>query len=141
MFVRSADGKHYPIASVEHLSTADDGTDTAKLKDGGTVELAHGELNRLLLHSGQPFPAAPDTYVLEQIDERCRTSSYARVPVLAWVLCQGRGVLPITTEGINHGLDRTVPVLMPSGEIVVAGECTYADEDCFLDELKSSKAS
>jgi hypothetical protein len=30
---------------------------------------------------------------------------------------------------------------MPSGEIVVAGECTYADEDCFLDELKSSKAS
>jgi len=141
MFVRSADGNHYPIASVEHLSTADDGTDTAKLKDGKSIELANGEINRLLLHSGQPFPAAPDTYVLEQIDERCRTSSYARVPVLAWVLCQGRGVLPITTEGINHGLDRTVPVLMPSGEIVVAGECTYADEDCFLDELKSSKAS
>jgi len=141
MFVRSADGKHYPIALVEHLSTADDGTDTAKLKDGKSIELANGEINRLLLHSGQPFPAAPDTYVLEQIDERCRTSSYARVPVLAWVLCQGRVVLPITTEGINHGLDRTVPVLMPSGEIVVAGECTYADEDCFLDELKSSKAS
>jgi hypothetical protein len=141
MFVRSADGKHYPIASVEHLSTGDEGTDTAKLKDGNSIDLANGEINRLLLHSGQPFPAAPDTYVLEQIDERCRTSSYARVPVLAWVLCQGRGVLPITTEGINHGLDRTVPVLMPSGEIVVAGECTYADEDCFLDELKSSKAS
>jgi hypothetical protein len=107
MFVRSADGKLYPIASVEHLSTADDGTDQAKLGDGGTVELAKGEIDRLMLHSGQPFPAAPDTYVLEQIDERCRTSSYARVPVLAWVLCQGRGVLPITTEGINHGLHRT----------------------------------
>ncbi|HEX6783681.1 MAG TPA: hypothetical protein VF098_03365 [Sphingomicrobium sp.] len=141
MFVRSADGKHYPIASVEHLSTGDDGSDRAKLKEGGTVELASGELNRLLLHSGQPFPAAPDTYVLEQIDERCRTSSYARVPVLAWMLCHGRGVLPVTTEGINHGLDRTVPVLMPSGEVVVAGECTYADEDCYLDELKSSRAT
>jgi hypothetical protein len=141
MFVRSADGKHYPIASVDHLSTGEDGRDSAKLKDGGTVELAPGEIKRLMLHSGQSFPAAPDTYVLEQIDERCRSSSYARVPVLAWVLCQGRGVLPITIEGINHGLDRTVPVLMPTGEIVVAGECTYADEDCFLDELRSSKAS
>ena len=70
MFVRSADGKHYPIASVDHLSTADDGTDQARLKDGGTIELASGEIDRLMLHSGQPFPASPDTYVLEEIDER-----------------------------------------------------------------------
>jgi hypothetical protein len=63
------------------------------------------------------------------------------VPVLAWVVCHGRGVLPITTEGINHGSEKTVPVLMPSGEIVIAMDCTYADEDCFLDELKSSRAS
>ena len=141
MFVMSADGKHYPIASVDHLSTAEDGSDHAKLKDGGTVELATGEIDRLMLHSGQPFPAMPDTFVLEEIDERCRSSSYARVPVLAWVLCHGRGVLPITTEGVNHGLGRTVPVLMPTGEVVLAGECTYADEDCFLNELRSSRAS
>jgi hypothetical protein len=137
MFVRSADRKLYPIASVECLWT-DDGTDHARLKDGNTIQLADAEINRLTLESGQPFPAAPDTYVLEQIDERCRISSYARVPVLAWVLCHGRGVLPVTTEGVNHGMDRTVPVLMPSGEVVVAMDCTYADEDCFLNELRSS---
>jgi hypothetical protein len=141
MFVRSVDKKLYHIASVKHLWTDDDGADNAHLKDGNSVELAPGEIDRLMLHSGQSFPAAPDTYVLEEIDDRCRPSSYARVPVLAWALCHGRGVLPITTEGINHGMGKTVPVLMPSGEIVVAGNCTYADEDCFLDELKSSKAS
>jgi hypothetical protein len=140
MFVRSAEGKLYPIASVDHVS-ADDGAEKARLKDGNTVVLAKGEVDRLMLQSAQPFPAAPDTYVLEEIDDRCRPSSYARVPVLAWVLCPRRGVLPITTEGINHGIGSTVPVLMPSGEIVVAGTCTYADEDCFLSELRSSRAS
>ena len=79
--------------------------------------------------------------MLEEVDERCRSSSYARIPVLAWVLCHGRGVLPITIEGVNHGSDNTVPVLMPSGEIVVAMDCIYADEDCFLDERRSAKAS
>jgi hypothetical protein len=141
MFVRSADRKLYPIASIDHLWTSDEGADTARLKDGNDIELAKGEIDRLLLHSGQPFPAAPDTYVLEEINDHCRPSSYARVPVLAWVVCHRRGVLPITTEGINHGSEKTVPVLMPSGEIVIAMDCTYADEDCFLDELKSSRAS
>ena len=141
MFVRSVDKKLYPIASVEHLWTDDDGGDHAGLKNGNSIELIPGEIDRLTLLGGQIFPAAPDTYVLEQIDERCRPSSYARVPVLAWTLCRGRGVLPITTEGINHGSETTVPILMPSGEVVVAMDCTYADEDCFLDELKSSKAS
>jgi hypothetical protein len=140
MFVRSADGKFYPIASVEHLST-DDEADKARLISGQVVELAQGEIQRVVEADARTFPAGPDIYVLEQIDERCRTSSYARVPVLAWVVSPIRGLLPVTTEGINHGLDRTLPVLMPSGEIVVAGDCTYADEDCFLNELKSSRAS
>ena len=140
MFVRSADGKFYPIASIDHLSTGDE-ADSAVLKDGNTVRLATGEIDRLMLQEARSFPAAPDTYVLEEIDDRCRSSSYARVPVLAWIVCPRRGVLPVTTEGINHGMERTVPVLMPSGEIVVARDCTYADEDCFLAELRSSRAS
>lgn len=141
MFVRSADGSYYPLTSIERLWTSDDGVEHAALSGGKDVQLEKGQIDRLMVDNGKPFPAAPDTYVLEQIDERCRSSSYARVPVLAWVMCQGRGVLPITIEGINHGMNRTVPVLMPSGEIVVAGDCTYADEDCYLDELKSAKAS
>src|SRR6185503_10989825 len=141
MFVRSANGKLYPVVSVDHFWTSDDGVDNARLKDGNSIELTHGEVNRLMLHSGHPFPAAPDTYVLEEVDDRCRSSSYARIPVLAWVLCHGRGVLPITIEGVNHGSDKTVPVLMPSGEIVVAMDCIYADEDCFLDERRSAKES
>lgn len=140
MFVKSTEGKYYAVSALESL-WASEGQDYGQLKGGETVKLQRGEVDRAVMESGRPFPSAPDTYVLEQIDERCKSSSYARVPVLAWVVIPERGTLPITSEGINHGLERTVPVLMPSGEIVVAKDCTYADEDCFLSEQRSARGA
>jgi len=49
-----------------------------------------------------------------------------------------RGVVPITIEGVNHGLDGPAAVLMPNGEVVVAMTCTYANEQCYFAELRSS---
>jgi hypothetical protein len=58
--------------------------------------------------------------------------------VLAWILSPARGVVPITIEGVNHGLEAAAAVLMPNGEVVVANSCTYANEQCYFAELRSS---
>ncbi|MEO7277462.1 MAG: hypothetical protein ABIW33_05515 [Sphingomicrobium sp.] len=136
MFVKSADSRYYPVSSVESLWTAD-GKDFVRIRDGATVELVRGEVDRAVIESARPILAAPDTFVLEQIDDLCRPSSHARVPVLAWIVSRERGLVPVTIEGVNHGADRVLPILMPSGEVVVAADCTYADEDSFLDALRS----
>jgi hypothetical protein len=58
--------------------------------------------------------------------------------VLAWIISPSRGVVPITIEGINHGLDGPAAILMPNGEVVVAMRCTYANEQCYFAELRSA---
>ena len=141
MFVRTVRGELVPLAVVERLWTADkDGqsTEQGRLKDGTVEQLAAGEIARISEAGAHPFPAAPDTYVLQEVLDENDRLSLERVPVLGWIVSPARGVLPITIEGINHGLDRTAAVLMPSGEVVLAMTCTYADEECYFAELRTS---
>ncbi|HVU30492.1 MAG TPA: hypothetical protein VHE36_08845 [Sphingomicrobium sp.] len=145
MFVKTTRGAYYPISSIECLAEEPDPSgalkEVARLKDGKSEELAPGEIRRVTEASGRPFPAAPDTFVLQEVVDDNDRLSLDRVPVLGWVVTPTRGVVPITIEGINHGSDQTVPVVMPSGEVVVAMECSYISEDCYFAELKSSKVS
>lgn len=145
MFVRTVRGAYYPMSSIECLSEETDETgqrsEFAKLKDGGTERLFEGEIRRVSEASARPFPASPDTFVLQEVVDDHDRLSLERVPVLGWVVTPTRGVVPITIEGINHGMDRTVPVVMPSGEVVVAMECSYLNQDCYFAEIRSSKAS
>lgn len=142
MFVKTISGRYYPVSSVEHFSRNEDesgeSSETALLRDGSTERLCPGEIRRVLETSAQPFAAARDTYVLQEVVDEHNKLTVERVPVLAWTLSPERGVVPITIEGVNHGLDGPAPVLMPNGEVVVAMTCTYASEQCYFAELRSS---
>ena len=141
MFVRTMRGELVSLAAVERLWAAEaDGrpAEHGSLKDGTVEDLAPGEIARVTETGALSFPAAPDTYVLQEVLDEHDRLSLERVPVLGWMVSPARGVLPITIEGINHGLDRTAAVLMPSGEVVVAMSCTYANEDCYFAELRTS---
>ena len=146
MFVKTQRGAFYPMSSIEFLSEEEDDSgqriETARFKDGKTERLAPGEIARLTDSCAQPFAAASDTFVLQEVFDDHNRMSLERVPVLGWVVSPTRGVVPITIDGINHGMDRAVPVVMPTGEVVVAGECSYLNQDCYFDEIKSlSRAS
>ena len=141
MFVRTARGELIPLACIERLWTDEKGGQPAeygRLKDGADEELVPGEIRRLCESQAHPFAAAPDTYVLQEVLDEHDRLSLERVPVLAWILSPLRGVLPITLEGVNHGLESTAPVLMPSGEVVLAMNCTYANQECYFAELRSA---
>jgi hypothetical protein len=142
MFVKTLSGHYYPVASVESFwedhELSGGKIENAKLKDGSTERLCPGEINRILEASAHPFPAARDTYVLQEVVDEDNRATVERVPVLAWIVSPARGVVPITTEGVNHGLDGPAAVLMPNGEVVVAMTCTYANEQCYLAEARSS---
>ena len=145
MFVKTTRGAYYPMGSIECLAEEKDHSgatiEIAKLKDGSTEQLVEGEIQRVTEASARPFPAAPETFVLQKVFDDNDRLDLERVPVLGWIVTPNRGVVPITIEGINHGMDRTVPVLMPSGEVVVAMECSYISQDCYFAEIKSSKVS
>jgi len=145
MFVRTVRGAHYAVSSIECLleETDEEGAriEFARLKDGSTERLVEGEIRRIGEASARPFPASPDTFVLQEVVDDDNRLSLERVPVLGWIVSPVRGVVPITIEGVNHGMDRSVPVVMPSGEVVVAMECSYSNQDCYFAELRSSKAS
>ena len=142
MFVRTIRGEYYPLSSVERLwdETDDNGQRIEQVSlNGGTVHrLLDGEIQRILDSTGHPFPAAPDTYVLQEVVDDGNRVVLDKIPVLGWVVSASRGVLPITIEGINHGLDGTAAVLMPTGEVVLAMNCTYANEQCYFAEVRSS---
>lgn len=141
MFVRTASGELIPLARVERLWTAEQGghpLEHGRFDDGCTEQLARGEIDRVFEFGAHPFPAAADTYVLQEVLDEHDRLSLERVPVLAWILSPVRGVLPITIEGVNHGLERTAPVLMPSGEVVLAMNCTYESQECYFAELRTS---
>ncbi|HEV2595294.1 MAG TPA: hypothetical protein VGU01_08870 [Sphingomicrobium sp.] len=142
MFVKTVSGRYYPIGSVEYFSKNEDGPDgageAAMLRDGSTERLCRGEIRRILDAGARPFAAARDTYVLQEVLDENNKRTVERVPVLAWILSPERGVVPITIEGVNHGLDGPAAVLMPNGEVVVAMTCTYANEHCYFAELRSS---
>jgi hypothetical protein len=144
MFVKTTSGAYYPMSSIECLFEGEDQSgekiETARFKDGSTEELASGEIQRITEASARPFPAAPDTFVLQQVLDEENRMSLERVPVLGWIVSPRRGVVPITIEGINHGMDQIVPVVMPSGEVVVASECSYLNQDCYFAEIRSSKS-
>src|SRR5512144_2232074 len=116
MFVKTARGAYYPMSSVECLAEESDQSgatiEVAKLKDGSTERLVAGEIRRVTEASAWPFPAAPDTFVLQQVIDDDDRLSLERAPVLGWIVTPRRGVVPTTIEGINHGMDRTVPVVM-----------------------------
>lgn len=145
MFVKTTRGAYYPLSSIECLSEDTDETgakiELAKLRDGSTERLLNGEIQRVTEASARPFAAAPDTFVLQQVLDDNDRLTLERVPVLGWIVSPTRGVVPITIEGINNGMDETVPVVMPSGEVVVAMECSYLDQECYFAQIKSSKAS
>jgi hypothetical protein len=145
MFVKTARGAYYPVTSIECLAEETDQSgaaiEVAKLKDGSMEQLVAGEIRRVTEASARPFPAAPETFVLQQVFDDEDRLGLERVPVLGWIVTPNRGVVPITIEGINHGMDRTVPVVMPSGEVVVAMECSYVSQDCYFAEIKSSKVA
>lgn len=141
MFVKTVNGRFYPLAALHHVEESEEGpsgrTEIAQLKDGSSEQLCTGEINRILEATAQPFPAARDTYVLQEaVDENNRVT-VERVPVLAWIVSPARGVVPITVEGVNHGLDGPAAILMPSGEVVVPMTCTYASEQCYFAEIRS----
>ncbi len=144
MFVRTTRGAYYPLSSIECLSQETDEAgatiETAKLRDGSTERLVKGEIQRLNEAGAHPFAAAPDTYVLQQVLDDNDRLTLERVPVLGWIVSPTRGVVPITIEGINNGMEETVPVVMPSGEVVVAMECSYLDQECYFAAIRSSKA-
>lgn len=141
MFVKTISGRYYPVGSIEHLLEDSDESgrkvETARLSDGSSEQLAPGEICRILEADAQPFPAARDTYVLQEVVDDNNRLSIERVPVLAWIVSPARGVVPITIEGINHGLDGPAAVLMPNGEVVVALNCTYANEQCYFAEVRA----
>jgi hypothetical protein len=145
MFVKTTRGAYYPLSSIECLAEDSDETggkiEFAKLRDGSTEPLARGEIQRVTEASARPFAAAPDTFVLQQVLDDNDRLTLERVPVLGWIVSPTRGVVPITIEGVNNGMDETVPVVMPSGEVVVAMECSYLNQECYFAEIKSSKAS
>ena len=146
MFVKTTRGAYYPMSSIECLSEETDKSgqkiELATLKDGKTERLADGEIQRVTEAAARPFPAAAETYVLQEVLDEDNRLSLERVPVLGWIVSPKRGVVPITIEGVNHGLDRTAPVLMPTGEVIVAAECSYVDQDCYFAEIRAvSKAS
>lgn len=142
MFVKTISGHYYPVASVERFwedKDESEGTiENAQLKGGSTERLCPGEINRVLEASAHPFSAARDTYVLQEVVDENNRLTVERVPVLAWIVSPARGVVPITIEGVNHGLDAPAAVLMPNGEVVVALTCTYANEQCYFAEVRSS---
>lgn len=141
MFVKTQRGPFYPMSSIEFLSEETDESgeriETARFKDGKTERLASGEIARLTDSCAHPFPAAPETFVLQEVFDENDRMSLERVPVLGWVVSPTRGVVPITIDGINHGMDRTVPVVMPTGEVVLAMECSYLNEECYFAEIRS----
>ena len=142
MFVKTKSGRYFPVTSIEHFLEERDEEgrkiETARLKDGTIEQLCSGEMNRMLEASAQPFPAARDTYVLQEVVDEHNKSCVERVPVLAWLVSPARGVVPITIDGVNHGLDEPAAVLMPNGEVVVAMNCTYANVQCYFSEIRSS---
>ena len=141
MFVKTVSGRYYPIGSIDHVFEERDQSgkriELARLNDGTDEQLCSGEISRLLEASAHPFPAARDTYVLQEVVDDDNRTMVERVPVLAWIVSPARGVVPITVEGINHGLESTAPVLMPNGEVVVAMSCTYASEHCYFAEMRA----
>jgi hypothetical protein len=143
MFVKTLSGAYYPVASIEHLSEETDESgekvETARFNDGKTEQLCPGEIERIMEASAHPFPAAPDTFVLQEVVDEDNRLSLERVPVLGWIVSPKRGVLPITIEGVNHGSGRSVPVVMPTGEVVVAMECSYLNQECYFAEIRAAK--
>jgi hypothetical protein len=143
MFVKTLRAGYYPVASIEHLSEeaneSGEKVETARFRDGNTEQLCEGEIERIMEASAHPFPAAPDTFVLQQVIDEDDRLSLERVPVLGWIVSPKRGVLPITIDGINHGSTNAVPVVMPTGEVVVAMECSYLNQECYFAEIRSAK--
>ena len=145
MFVKTTRGAYYPLSSVECLAEDKDQSgetiETAKLRDGSTEQLVKGEIQRVTEAGARPFPAAPDTFVLQKVVDDDNRMSLERVPVLGWIVSPARGVVPITIDGINHGMDGAVPVVMPTGEVVVAMDCSYLNQDCYFAEIAASEDS
>ena len=100
------------MGSIECLAEEKDHSgatiEIAKLKDGSTEQLVEGEIQRLTEASARPFPAAPETFVLQKVFDDNDRLDLERVPVPGRIVTPNRGVVPITrgNELLGDGSDR-----------------------------------
>ena len=106
MFVRTARGELVPLASFERFWTAEDdgqSREHGRLSNGATEELAAGEIERVAESGARPFPAAPDTFVLQEVLDEHDRLSLERVPVLGWVLSPLRAAILASSAKCGEG--------------------------------------
>jgi hypothetical protein len=107
---------------------------TLVFKNGGELvigEHAAHSLFRVALHT---FPAEPGYSVVTFDEER---GEAGLKPVLGWAVTVGLGVRPITTIGVNAGLDSKPPILLPNGEIEASNGMTYKSLEAYVAYMRA----
>ena len=135
MFVKAKNGSYYPVSRIQKMWSEGQGNasiDFAEIDDLGPVQLDYDELTSLAQSRFQPFPATPGFYVLEPISEDGGGVTLLRYPVIGWLYDSERGVLSITSEGVNHGSKHSLPVLLPDGQVNIALSVMHEDIDGYL---------
>lgn len=124
MYIEATDGTKYPTNSVIAIRKPRDVVFTSASSDrkgriqevvlssGDTVDVHTNRVEELLRQPSTAFAAASGTYVLNR-----DSNETFKTPVIGWSSSLDGAVYPITMNGVNHDLDVSLAVLLPSGEI------------------------
>lgn len=135
MLFQDRRGALYPVAQI--LRIAPERHDASA--DGREVTLINGDtcvvtstVAEQISQVGSVFPALAGTFVLfANGPDKARL---VKAPVIGWALGADGGVVPITPDGVNEGMDITLPVLTPDGMVTKAHDQSWPSVDEFLQD-------
>lgn len=142
MFVKTMRQEYYPISRIAKLWTETRENkftvEWAEIQEVGVAQLFYGEIERIAELGSPVVPANPGFHVLEVCDAGSSEVSLTKEPVLGWLISGDRGTVPITIEGVNHGQDKTLPILIPDGRVIVSMNGEYESEEEYLAGLRDA---
>jgi len=87
--------------------------------EGGTkIELAPGEFENLRRIDAPFFAATSGHYVIHLDFDGPGNDPIYKTPIVGWVNDPDEGLLPVTGDGVNDGVDsESLPIMYPDGSV------------------------
>lgn len=143
MFIETTDNELIPVSNISRIGEprahpkGHAAIHTVNLTNGPSITVFTTEVTRLMNTPSTLIPAQEGTHVVMLSYHEVaagKLPNHFLTPVIAWGVAPKGYAVPVTINGANNGDDDNVPVLMPSGKVLVGDDATYENLGEFLQE-------